>query len=214
MTMNEGINAYYEHVTGSGGKVYGDPPKYAYANYPPVFFHLIGWLGSLTGDVNVTGRWVSLLAYLAIAVFAALIVHRLGNSRRLGAYAGLCWLIWLCAFDPGRVGYNDMHVLGVAVSIAGLYCFVRHPDTNALVVRVGGPVRPQPVHQTEPVRIPGRGRPATVAGPAKASRDLARHGAGSLLHPTAAHPGGGRQVLSSLISCFPACITRRTSSTA
>src|ERR1017187_3444578 len=92
ITMNEGINAYYEHVAGTGGKVYGHPPKYEYANSPPVFFHLIGWLGSLTGDINVTGRWVSLLACFAIAVFASLIVHRLGNSRRLGAYAGLCWL--------------------------------------------------------------------------------------------------------------------------
>src|ERR1035438_7562848 len=94
ITMNEGINAYYEHVAGTGGKVYGHPPKYEYANCPPVFFHLIGWLGSPTGDINVTGRWVSLLACFAIAVFASLIVHRLGNSRRLGAYAGLCWLIW------------------------------------------------------------------------------------------------------------------------
>ena len=128
ITMNEGINAYYEHVAGTGGKVYGHPPKYEYANYPPVFFHLIGWLGSLTGDINVTGRWVSLLACFAIAVFASLIVHRLGNSRRLGAYAGLCWLIWLSAFDPGRVGFNDMHLLGVAVSLAGLYCFVCHPE--------------------------------------------------------------------------------------
>lgn len=128
ITMNEGINAYYEHVTGSGGKVYGHPPKFEYANYPPVFFHLVGWLGSLTGDVNVTGRWIALLAYFAIGVFAALIVYRLTNSRRVAAYAGLCWLIWQCGFDPGRVGFNDMHLLGVAVSLAGLYCFVRHPE--------------------------------------------------------------------------------------
>jgi hypothetical protein len=131
ITMNEGINAYYEHVTGTGGKVYGHPPKYEYANYPPVYFHLVGWLGSLTGDVNLMGRWVSLLAYLAIGVLTSLIVYRLGNSRRLGAYAGLCWLIWLCAFDPGRVGFNDMHLLGVAVSLAGLCCFVYHPERTA-----------------------------------------------------------------------------------
>jgi hypothetical protein len=130
VTMNEGFNAYYEHVAGSGGKIYGEIPRYAYANYPSVSFHLIGWLGRLTGDVNVAGRWVSFLAYLAIGVFAALIVQRLGNSWRLGAYAGLCWLIWLCAFDVVRVGYNDPHVLGVAVSMAGLYCFVRGPERN------------------------------------------------------------------------------------
>jgi hypothetical protein len=60
----------------------------------------------------------------------ALIVHHLGNPWRLGAYGGLCWLIWLCAFDVGRVGYNDPHVLGVAVSTAGLYCFVRRPESS------------------------------------------------------------------------------------
>jgi hypothetical protein len=70
------------------------------------------------------------VAYVAIAVFMALIVRHLGNSWQLGVYAGLCWLIWLCAFDVGRVGYNDPHVLGVAVSIAGLYCFVRQPESN------------------------------------------------------------------------------------
>ncbi len=130
VTANEGFNTYYEHGAASGGKIYGAPPKYAYANYPSVSFHLVGWLGSLTGDVNVAGRWVSFLAYLAIAVFAALIVEHLGTSRRLGAYAGLCWLIWLCAFDAIRVGYNDPHVLGVAVSIAGLYCYVRRPESG------------------------------------------------------------------------------------
>ena len=27
VTINEGINSYYEHVTASGGKVYGHPPR-------------------------------------------------------------------------------------------------------------------------------------------------------------------------------------------
>ena len=131
ITMNEGINAYYEHVAGTGGKVYGHPPKYEYANYTPVYFHLVGALGALTGDVNLTGRWVALLAYFAIAVFAGLIVHGLGGSRRQGVYAGLCWLIWQCAFEPGRVGFNDMHMMGVALSLAGLYCFVRRPEQTS-----------------------------------------------------------------------------------
>jgi hypothetical protein len=130
VTINEGFNAYYEGAAGGGTKLYGVPPHYAYANYPPVSFHLIGWLGKVTGDVNVAGRWISFLAYLAIAAFSALIVHCFTNSWRYGAYAALCWLIWLCAFDVVRVGYNDPHVLGVAVSMAGLYCFVRQPEST------------------------------------------------------------------------------------
>jgi hypothetical protein len=71
-----------------------------------------------------------LLAYLAIAALSALIVRCFTDSWRYGAYAALCWLVWLCAFDVVRVGYNDPHVLGVAVSMAGLYCFVRNPDST------------------------------------------------------------------------------------
>ncbi|MEO8369732.1 MAG: glycosyltransferase family 39 protein [Candidatus Solibacter sp.] len=129
VTINEGFNAYSESAAGSGATLYGAPPHYAYANYPPVSFHLIGWLGKLTGDVNLAGRWISFLAILAIAACSALIVRCYTNSWRYSAYAALCWLIWLGAFDVVRVGYNDPHVLGVAVSMAALYCFVRDPES-------------------------------------------------------------------------------------
>jgi hypothetical protein len=38
VTINEGFNTYYEGAAGSGAKLYGAPPRYAYANYPPSLF--------------------------------------------------------------------------------------------------------------------------------------------------------------------------------
>jgi hypothetical protein len=130
MGPNEGYNAYYQQAAANGTPLYGKPPAYFYLMYAPLSFHGIGWLGRLTHDVNLTGRWVSFLAYLLIAVFTALIVQRLSNSWRRGTYAGLCWLIWLAAFDPNRIGFNDPHLLGMALNLAGLYCFVRAPEST------------------------------------------------------------------------------------
>jgi hypothetical protein len=127
---NEGFNTYFEAAAAAGNKIYGNPPVYSYANYPPVSFHLIGWLAAITHDINLTGRWVSFFAYLAIGGLIALIVERLGQSWRYAAYSGLCWLVWLPAFDVGRVGLNDPHLLGVAFSLTGLYCFVRDPEST------------------------------------------------------------------------------------
>ena len=127
---NEGFNTAFQAMAAAGAKVYGNPPVYSYANYPPISFHLIAWLSAVTHDVNLTGRWLSFLAYLAIGGLIALIVSRLIRSRALGAYAAACWLIWLPAFDAGRVGLNDPHLLGVAFNLAGLYFFVRDPETN------------------------------------------------------------------------------------
>ena len=129
-TINEGFATYQQATAAHGDKIYGSPPTYVYQNYPPLSFHLAGWLGSLIHDTNVAGRWISFLAYLAIALFVALIVERFTHSRRLGAFAGLCWLIWLAAFDMTRVGYNDPHVLGVALSLAGLYSYIRDPESS------------------------------------------------------------------------------------
>ena len=129
VTINEGFNTYWESVAANGVKLYGTPPQYTYANYPPLSFHVVGLLGRLTGDINVAGRWISLFAYLAIGLFAGLIVRCFTSCWRPALYAALCWLIWLCAFDVVRVAYNDPHVLGIAVSMAGLFCYLRRPDS-------------------------------------------------------------------------------------
>ena len=126
---SEGQDAYFTRAAASGIPLYGKPPADFYLMYTPLSFHIVGWLGRFTHNLNVTGRWVEFLSYLLIGVFTALIVERLSHSWRYASFAGLCWLIWLAALDVNRIGFNDPHLMGMALNLAGLYCFVRDPDS-------------------------------------------------------------------------------------
>jgi len=137
MGYNEGFSAYWQQAAANGFPIYGKAPTVAYTNYPPLSFHLIGWLGHFMGDRNVAGRCVSFLAYLGIAGFIAALVFHFTGERRHAIYAAMMWLIWLAAFDPSRIGLNDPHVLGVALAIGGLYCYLRDPESAAWLIASG-----------------------------------------------------------------------------
>ena len=128
-TNFDGFDLHYQEAVARGEKLYGAPPKYTWENYPPLSFHLIAILGSITGDLNATGRVVCLLAYIAIGVFIALIVERFAASRRVAAWSALAWWVWLPAFDVSHVPVNDPHLLGIALGTAGLYCIVRDSES-------------------------------------------------------------------------------------
>ena len=53
---------------------------------------------------------------------------------RSAVYAALCWLVWLAAFDPIRIGYNDPHLLGMASGMAALYCYVRDQESTRWLI--------------------------------------------------------------------------------
>jgi hypothetical protein len=132
---NEGNAAYYTRQTITGPATYAAPPKYVFTEYPPIGYHLVGILGQLSGgDYNLTGRWVSVLAWIAIGIFAGMIVRELSGSMRAGVYAALCWLVWLAAFDPTRIGYNDPHLIGVVFGMAALYCYVRDQESTRWLI--------------------------------------------------------------------------------
>jgi hypothetical protein len=39
-------------------------------------------------------------------------------------------LVWLAAFDPTRIGFNDPHLLVAVFGMVGLYCYVRGPEST------------------------------------------------------------------------------------
>jgi hypothetical protein len=130
MGSNEGFNSYYQQMAAAGEPVYGKAPQFFYANYGPLSFHLIGTLGRVVGNINLTGRWVSVLSYLSIALWISLIVERLGGQRVYGLFAAACWLIWVAGLDPARIGFNDPHLFGMALNLAAFYCFLRDRESN------------------------------------------------------------------------------------
>lgn len=124
VNYNEGWNSYLQTKAATGVPIYGQPPEYIYANYPPLSFHLVGLVGRLTGDVVMAGRWISALSFFAIALLVALTVRRLTGASRCGIYAALAFMVFLGVFEPEYIGMNDPHLLGMAIGMAGLYCLV------------------------------------------------------------------------------------------
>jgi hypothetical protein len=126
---NEGWNAYRQQMAADGIPLYGQPPRYTATNYPPLSFHLIGLLGTVTGNMNATGRWVSVVALLLCSLSIAGIARRISGDWRAGAYGALCFLLWFDAYFETRVGVNDPQLFGTVFALAGLCAYVRWPES-------------------------------------------------------------------------------------
>src|SRR6266704_97131 len=131
INYNEGWNAYRAAMVASGIPLYGAPPHGFGTGtaYPPVSFHLIGWLGT-PSTFTATGRWVSLISLMATGIFVSLIVRRAGGSRQTAVFSFLLYVIGIALLRPDRIGMNDPQLLGEALSVAGLYFYFRNPDSN------------------------------------------------------------------------------------
>ena len=127
---NEGWNAYYQRDALQGKPLYSEPVRLTGANYPPVSFHLIGFLSRFTGNINQTGRWVSLISLLLVAALCGAIVWRETGSRPLAVYTALSVLIWLAVYEDDRIAMNDPQLLGTVFSLLGLYLYLARPEAR------------------------------------------------------------------------------------
>jgi hypothetical protein len=125
LNYNEGWNAYHQQETIQRKPLYGAPPRLVCNKYPPISFHLIGLASRLTGDVNLTGRWVALISLALAATLCGAIVRRLTGSTPLAVYTALSVVIWLAVYSAERIGMNDPQLLGTAFGLFGLYAFIR-----------------------------------------------------------------------------------------
>src|SRR6266436_1170186 len=130
VTYNEGWNAYKQAMAAHAIPLYGAPRAQftGSTGYPPLSFHLIGWLGR-TGSFTAAGRWVSLISLIVAGVFVALIVRRESGSPWASLFSFLLYEIGVVILLPNRVGMNDPQLLGEALSAAGLYFYVRNPQS-------------------------------------------------------------------------------------
>jgi len=134
VNYNEGWNAYRANMVAKGIRLYGEPPQgFGTATaYPPISFHLISWLGS-TNTFVVAGRLVSLLSLIAAGLFIGLIVRKAGGSKVAAIFSFLLYELGIVLLRADRVGMYDPQLLGEALSIAGLYFYVRDPDSKRLL---------------------------------------------------------------------------------
>jgi Dolichyl-phosphate-mannose-protein mannosyltransferase len=125
LNYNEGWNTYRQHMAAEGSPLYAAPPTFFITNYPPLSFHLVGFLSQLTGDVTATGRTVALISLVVTCLLVTAISRHLTASWPISVYAALCFFIWLGTFTPDRLAMNDPQLLGVAFAALGLYAYVR-----------------------------------------------------------------------------------------
>lgn len=134
VNYNEGWNAYRADMVAKGIPLYGTPPQgFGTATaYPPFSFHLVRWLGN-TNTFPVVGRLVSLVSLLAAGLLIGLIVRKGGGSRLAAVFSFFLYEIGIAILKPDRIGMYDPQLLGEALSIAGLYFYVRDPRSRRLL---------------------------------------------------------------------------------
>ena len=134
VNYNEGWNAYRAAMVASKIPLYGAPPQGfgTTTAYPPLSFHLIGWLGRAS-TFTATGRAVSLISLFATGVFILLIIRQVGGSREAAVFSFLLYGIGIALLRADRIGMNDPQLLAEAFSMAGLYFYVRNPNSRRLL---------------------------------------------------------------------------------
>jgi hypothetical protein len=145
-SYNEGWNAYHAEAVTSERPLYPEPASLFPNNYPPLSFGLVAMAGAVLGDPLLAGRFLSLLAFLVVAVQIGWIVTRSTGERRLGAFAGLLFTALMGAGFDEYVGMNDPQLLGHAFVLGGLVLLTgwRSPArlaSAALLMVLGGLVK-------------------------------------------------------------------------
>jgi len=134
VNYNEGWNAYRAAMVAKGTPLYGAKPGgFGTATaYPPISFHLVSWLGNANTYV-LAGRLVSIVSLLAAGLFVGLIVKKAGGSRLTAVFCFFLYEIGIALLRADRIGMYDPQLLGEALSAAGLYFYVRDPDSKRLL---------------------------------------------------------------------------------
>lgn len=134
VNYNEGWNAYRADMVAKGVRLYGAPPQGLGTStaYPPISFHLVSWLGSSNTYV-VTGRLVSLFSLITTGLLVGMTVRKAGASRLTAVFCFLLYEIGIVLLRADRVGMYDPQLLGESLSAAGLYFYVRNPDSKRLL---------------------------------------------------------------------------------
>ncbi len=134
VNYNEGWNAYRAAMVAHRIPLYGTPPQNFGTGtaYPPLSFHLIGSLGT-TNTFKAIGRWVSLISLMTTGILVALIVRRGGGSRQIAVFSFLLYEIGIALLRADRIGMNDPQLLAEALSVAGLYFYIRNPISSRLL---------------------------------------------------------------------------------
>ena len=135
INYNEGWNVYVTQAAMQHRAIY--PPRHSglAAGYPFLSFYLVGYVSHFVGDYLLTGRLISLVAFLTSCTLVGLIVKKLTGDWSSAVFASLFSLGLFCSRMPDYVGMDDPQMLAHTFFLLGLWVYLGTPPST---LRIAG----------------------------------------------------------------------------
>ena len=146
VNFNEGWNVYHQEMAAKGIPLYGGlrTRLTGSTGYPPLSFHLVGWLGEQIGSYAQAGRLVGLAALFATGILLGLTIWEITRNLTAAIFSCLLYLMGIVLLMSSHVGMNDPQTPAEALAAAGIYLYLKNNRCSrllclsALAIGVGG----------------------------------------------------------------------------
>jgi len=135
INYNEGWNVYVAQAAMQHRAIYPPPHTGLAAGYPFLSFYLVGYVSHLVGDYLLTGRLISLVAFLVSCTLVGLIVKKLTGGWEPAVFASLFSIGLFCSRMPDYVGMDDPQMLAHTFFLFGLWLYLGTPPST---LRIAG----------------------------------------------------------------------------
>jgi hypothetical protein len=133
-SYNEGWNAFWADAAARGSTLYLPADSLISNNYPPLSFHLVGFVGGLLGDNVIAGRLVSLASFAVVILTAYLLLRAMGTTRQIAITGALCVLVTFSYYGDNYVAMNDPQMLGHAFMLSAAVLLWRLDFSRVAVI--------------------------------------------------------------------------------
>jgi len=130
INYNEGWNVYNTQAAMEHRPLY--PLKYGWTtvNYPFLSFYLVGYASRFIGDYLLTGRLISLVAFLLSCILVGLIIKKLTGGWGPAVFGGAFCVGLFCSRFPDYVGMDDPQMLAHPFFLFGLWLYMGDPPST------------------------------------------------------------------------------------
>jgi hypothetical protein len=136
INYNEGWNVYVTQAAMQHRPLYPARYGWTFVNYPFLSFYLVGYASHFIGDYLLTGRLISLVAFLLSCVLVGLIVKRLTGGWKPAVFASVFCLGLFCSRMPNYVGMDDPQMLAHPFFLFGLWLYMLAPPSTLRIVGI------------------------------------------------------------------------------
>jgi hypothetical protein len=133
-TYNEGWNAFWADTAFHDGALYVSVDSPITNNYPPLSFHLVGFVGSVLGDNVIAGRLVALASLGVVVVAVFFWLRATGAVRHIAAAGSVFVLVVFATYGSNYIAMNDPQMLAHAFMLSALLLIWRLDFSRVAVI--------------------------------------------------------------------------------